>query len=347
MKQEELITGFTQLGSLMVSLGNEEKWNGFISGVTEEEYENLISLVKKQFYFNGWFTNANVNGALIALGNQLTEEQLSIWLRNYSYSVQPKNVAIIMAGNIPLVGFHDFLCVLMSGNTAICKLSSDDKTLLPALGTVLIQFLPELKDRIIFTTGRIQQMDAVIATGSNNTLLYFEQYFGKYPHIFRKNKTSLAVISGNETIEDFDALGHDIFDYFGLGCRNVSHLLFPKDFELNRFFEGIINHSDVANHNKYANNYDYNKAIYLMNNIPMLDNNFVLLMESKELFSPLSIIHYQYYSNQDELEAYLELQKENLQAIVGVNYILFGQAQCPNLDDYADGVDTMAFLNNI
>jgi hypothetical protein len=235
----------------------------------------------------------------------------------------------------------------MSGNTAICKLSSDDKTLLPALGTVLIQFLPELKDRIIFTTGRIQQMDAVIATGSNNTLLYFEQYFGKYPHIFRKNKTSLAVISGNETIEDFDALGHDIFDYFGLGCRNVSHLLFPKDFELNRFFEGIINHSDVANHNKYANNYDYNKAIYLMNNIPMLDNNFVLLMESKELFSPLSIIHYQYYSNQDELEAYLELQKENLQAIVGVNYILFGQAQCPNLDDYADGVDTMAFLNNI
>lgn len=331
----------------MVSLGNEEKWNGFISGVTEEEYENLISLVKKQFYFNGWFTNANVNGALIALGNQLTEEQLSIWLRNYSYSVQPKNVAIIMAGNIPLVGFHDFLCVLMSGNTAICKLSSDDKTLLPALGTVLIQFLPELKDRIIFTTGRIQQMDAVIATGSNNTLLYFEQYFGKYPHIFRKNKTSLAVISGNETIEDFDALGHDIFDYFGLGCRNVSHLLFPKDFELNRFFEGIINHSDVANHNKYANNYDYNKAIYLMNNIPMLDNNFVLLMESKELFSPLSIIHYQYYSNQDELEAYLELQKENLQAIVGVNYILFGQAQCPNLDDYADGVDTMAFLNNI
>jgi hypothetical protein len=347
VKQEELITGFTQLGSLMVSLGNEEKWNGFISGVTEEEYENLISLVKKQFYFNGWFTNANVNGALIALGNQLTEEQLSIWLRNYSYSVQPKNVAIIMAGNIPLVGFHDFLCVLMSGNTAICKLSSDDKTLLPALGTVLIQFLPELKDRIIFTTGRIQQMDAVIATGSNNTLLYFEQYFGKYPHIFRKNKTSLAVISGNETIEDFDALGHDIFDYFGLGCRNVSHLLFPKDFELNRFFEGIINHSDVANHNKYANNYDYNKAIYLMNNIPMLDNNFVLLMESKELFSPLSIIHYQYYSNQDELEAYLELQKENLQAIVGVNYILFGQAQCPNLDDYADGVDTMAFLNNI
>ena len=331
----------------MVSIGNEEKWTGFTSGVTEEEYEALLLLVKKQFHLNGWFTNENVNSALKALGNQLTEDQLSTWLERYSFTAHPKNVSIIMAGNIPLVGFHDFLCVLMSGNTAICKLSSDDKTLLPALGSILIQFLPELKDRIVFTTGRIAQMDAVIATGSNNTLLYFEQYFGKYPHIFRKNRTSLAVISGNETKEDFDALGHDIFNYFGLGCRNVSHLLFPKEFNLNRFFEGIINHSEVANHNKYANNYDYNKAIYLMNNIPMLDNNFVLLMESKELFSPLSIVHYQYYSNQEELEAYLELQKENLQAIVGTNYIPFGQAQCPGLNDYADGIDTMTFLYNI
>ena len=347
MKREELITGFTQLGKLMVSIGNEEKWTGFTSGVTEEEYETLILLVKKQFHLNGWFTNEDVNSALKALGNQLTEDQLSTWLERYSFTTHPKNVAIIMAGNIPLVGFHDFLCVLMSGNTAICKLSSDDKTLLPALGSILIQFLPELKDRIVFTTGRIAQMDAVIATGSNNTLLYFEQYFGKYPHIFRKNRTSLAVISGNETKEDFDALGHDIFNYFGLGCRNVSHLLFPKEFNLNRFFEGIINHSEVANHNKYANNYDYNKAIYLMNNIPMLDNNFVLLMESKELFSPLSIVHYQYYSDQEELEAYLELQKENLQAIVGANYIPFGQAQCPGLSDYADGIDTLTFLNNI
>ena len=331
----------------MVSIGNEEKWTGFTSGVTEEEYETLILLVKKQFHLNGWFTNENVNSALKALGNQLTEDQLSTWLEKYSFTDHPKNVAIIMAGNIPLVGFHDFLCVLMSGNTAICKLSSDDKTLLPALSSILIQFLPELKDRIVFTTGRIAQMDAVIATGSNNSLVYFEQYFGKYPHIFRKNRTSLAVISGNETSEDFDALGHDIFNYFGLGCRNVSHLLFPKEFNLNRFFEGIINHSEVANHNKYANNYDYNKAIYLMNNIPMLDNNFVLLMESKELFSPLSIVHYHYYSDQNELVAYLELQKENLQAIVGTNYIPFGQAQCPGLNDYADGIDTMTFLNNI
>ncbi len=331
----------------MASIANEEKWPGFDSGVTEHEYKNLISLVDKQFYLNGWFTKNNVNSSLNALGLQLTEDKLGEWLKNHTYSTHPKNVAIIMAGNIPLVGFHDFLCVLMSGNNAVCKLSSDDKTLLPALGAILIQFLPELKERIIFTTGRIEQMDAVIATGSNNTILYFEQYFGKYPHIFRKNKTSLAVITGNETKEDFDSLGHDIFDYFGLGCRNVSHLLFPKDFDLNRFFEGIINHSEVANHNKYANNYDYNKAIYLMNNIPMLDNNFVLLMESKELFSPLSIIHYQYYSNQEELETYLVLQRENLQAIVGVNYIPFGQAQCPSLTDYADGINTMDFLNTI
>src|SRR5690606_23069064 len=182
-----------------------------------------------------------------ALGSQLTEEQLNNWVSKYKFSDKPKAVALIMAGNIPLVGFHDFLCVLISGHKAICKLSSDDKTLLPALAEHLITFVPELKERIEMTTGRITEMDAVIATGSDNSLKYFEQYFGKYPHIFRSNRTSVAVITGNESKEQIEELGKDIFDYFGLGCRNVSHLMFPEGYDVSRFFEGIFSHSDVIN----------------------------------------------------------------------------------------------------
>ena len=347
MKQEEIIKAFAQLGKLMVALGEGAEWNGYESGVTEEEYLTLKGVVGRQFFYNGWFTKENVQQSLLALGSQLTEVQLTVWAARYQFSTNPKKVALIMAGNIPLVGFHDFLCAVLSGHVAVCKLSSDDKTLLPALGHHLIQFLPELKSRIEFTTGRIGEVDAVIATGSDNSLKYFEQYFGKYPHIFRRNRTSIAVITGEETTEDFHELGKDIFNYYGLGCRNVSHLMIPKGFELNRFFEGIIQHGDVVNHNKYANNYDYNKAVFLLNQHELLDNNFVLLKESTDLFSPLAIVHYHYYDSPEEVEAYLSEHKDQLQAIVGKNFIPFGKAQCPMLDDYADGVDTMAFLQTL
>ena len=282
-----------------------------------------------------------------SLGSQLTNEKLEEWVAPYSFSETPKKVAIIMAGNIPLVGFHDFLSVLISGNSAVCKLSSDDKSLLPALVDCLIKFFPEVKDRITFTIGRIGEVDAVIATGSDNSLTYFNQYFGKYPHIFRKNRTSVAVIRGDESKEDFNALGHDIFDYFGLGCRNVSHLFLPQGFELKRFFEGIIGHSNVINHNKYGNNYDYNKAIFLMNQHVLFDNNFVLLRESNLLFSPLSMVHYQFYEKQEEIDAYLHTFQDKIQVVVGKNYTPFGNAQNPILSDYADGVDTLKFLNGL
>jgi hypothetical protein len=347
VKREEVINGFVQLGKLMVALGKNEDWNGFSSGVTREEYEVLNNVINRQAAYNGWFKKENVQKSLFALGSQLTNEQLNNWTEEYSYSANNKKVALIMAGNIPIVGFHDFLCVLISGNTAVCKLSSDDKTLLPALAHHLIQFLPEIKERIIFTTGRIGEMDAVIATGSDNSLHYFKQYFGHYPNIFRHNRTSIALITGNETKEEFNSLGNDIFDYFGLGCRNVSYLLIPKGFDLNRFFEGIISHSEVVNHHKYANNYDYNKAVYLLNQQELLDNHFVLLRESKDLFGPLSMIHYQYYENQDEVAAFLTLHKDQIQAIVGHNNIPFGQSQSPRLNDYADGIDTMKFLESL
>ena len=347
MKQETIIKGFAQLGKLMRALGSDQEWSDFSVGVTQQEYEALNITINKQFAMNGWFVKENVKHSLLSLGNELTEDKLNDWVKSYSFSTNPKRVAVIMAGNIPLVGFHDFLSVLISGHHVVAKLSSDDATLLPKLSEHLVEFAPDLQSRITFSQGRIGEVDAVIATGSNNSLKYFEQYFGKYPHIFRKNRTSVAVLDGTETKEQIFALGKDIFQYFGLGCRNVSHLLIPHDFELNRFFEGVVDHCDVINNNKYGNNYDYNKAVYLMNKLELLDNNFVLLRQSNELFSPLSMVHYQRYSDYSEVEAFLEKHREDLQVVVGNSFTPFGKAQAPELNDYADGVDTMKWLETL
>ena len=347
MEKEAIINGFAQLGKLMVELGNNKKWSNFSLGVTSEEYESLETLIVRQKSYNGWFTPEFVRQSLLALGEQLKEKELIEWSDSYNYASQPHAIGIIMAGNIPLVGFHDFLCVLISGNRAVCKLSSNDKTLLPAIAKHLIEFAPVLKDRIVFTEGRIGDIEAVIATGSNNSLNYFEQYFGKYPHIFRNNRTSVAVIRGDESAEELNDLGSDIFNYFGLGCRNVSHILFPANFDLNRFFKGIFSHSDVINNNKYGNNYDYNKAVYLMNQLPLLDNNFVLLRETEELFSPLAMIHYHYYQSKDELKDYISKHQNDIQVVVGKGYLDFGHSQKPGLSDYADGVDVMNWLESL
>lgn len=347
MKKENEIKGFVQLGKLMVSLGKENVWAGYSIGATEDEYLKIQGIIGKQFLLNGWFTKENVLQSLRSLGELLTEENLIKWTNKYSYSDIPKRIGIIMAGNIPLVGFHDFLCVLLSGNIAVCKLSSDDKTLLPALAEQLIQYAPSLQERIVFSAGKIGEIDAIIATGSDNSTKYFEQYFGHYPHIFRKNRTSIAVITGEETKEELINLGLDIFSYFGLGCRNVSHLLLPKDYNIDLIFDAIVDYHPIANHHKYANNYDYNKAVYLMNLMEILDNNFVLFRQTNELFSPLAMVHYHYYSSPSEVNDYLSNHINQIQAIVGQNYIPFGEAQSPKLDDYADGIDVMKWLSSI
>jgi len=347
VKKEDIIKGFSQLGKLMIALGENREWEDFSLGVTADEYLQLQTTINRQVSFNGWFTKENVRQSLRALGERLNEDELLEWTRSYSFASSPKSVGLIMAGNIPLVGFHDFLCVLISGHKAVCKLSSDDKTLLPALANHLMEFSPELKNRISFSTGRIGDIDAVIATGSDNSLKYFEQYFGKYPHIFRNSRTSVAVLSGEETKEEIEQLGADIFTYFGLGCRNVSHLILPKGFRHERFFEGVFNHSEVINNNKYGNNYDYNKTVYLMNQHNLLDNNFVLLRESEELFSPLAMLHYHFYDSQEEVDAYLNAHKDQIQAVVGMGGLEFGEAQKPGLADYADGVDVMAWLGEL
>jgi hypothetical protein len=347
VKQEEIIKGFEQLGVLMTSLGENKDWDNFSVGVTESEYLSLQTVINRQLSYNGWFTKENVRGSLLKLSSSLIYSDLLNWSSSYTFSNEPRTIAVIMAGNIPLVGFHDFLSVLVSGNKIVAKLSSDDKTLLPALGQHLIEFIPGLKERIVFTSGRIGEIDAVIATGSDNSMQYFEQYFGKYPNIFRKNRTSIAVLKGDETEDDIKSLGSDIFDYFGLGCRNVSHLMLPEGFELSRFFEGVISYGEVIHNNKYGNNYDYNKAVYLMNKLEILDNNFCLLRESNELFSPLSMIHYQFYKDQSDIDNYIKEHESKIQVVVGRDYLDYGQAQCPAFNDYADGVDVMQWLNKL
>ena len=346
MVKEKIITAFDALGKVLLSIGNQKEWVGYELGVTQEEYEKLQGLVQRQFYLNGWFTEAAVLHVFKGWGTQLNKANLEQFTTDYTFAEIPKKVGVIMAGNIPLVGFHDFLCVLLSGNAIVIKLSSDDKTLLPALIALLKNFAPDLGERITVSEAKLGEVDAIIATGSGNSMRYFESYFGHLPHVFRKNRTSVAVLTGEETKEELEALGADIFTHYGLGCRNVSHIIVPKDFELNRFFEAIITQADVVNLHKYANNYDYNKAIYLMNLEEILDNGFVLLKESEELFSPLAMLFYHRYEDFSEVERYLEEHKEDIQAIVGRNYLSFGVAQCPGLSDFADGVDTMLWLNS-
>ena len=255
-----------------------------------------------------------------------------------------------MAGNIPLVGFHDLLCVLITGNKALVKLSSNDQKLIPLLIDFLIDIEPSLKDKVIFTKEKLDHYDAVIATGSNNTARYFEYYFGKKPNIIRKNRNSVAVLSGKESQEELTALGEDIFRYFGLGCRSVSKIYLPKEYNIDTFFKAMFPYNSIINHHKYANNYDYNKAVYLMSEFKILDNGFLILKEEESFGSPIASLFYEYYEDVSTLKEKLKDNKENLQCIVSSGFvedeISFGNTQKPMLNDYADGIDTIAFLLN-
>jgi Acyl-CoA reductase (LuxC) len=347
VKKPDLIALFAQLGKVCKHLGEGKEWESFEIGITDVEYEKLLYTLNRQFIHNGWFTKENVQRALRDWSYLLTQEKMEKWLFTYSFAEKPKRVGVIMAGNIPLVGFHDFASIVLSGNIAVCKLSSEDNTLLPALLDMMVQWNPEFAQHFVLTAGKIGEIDAIIATGSDNSVRYFEQYFGHLPHVFRKNRTSVAVLDGTETTEELEALGDDIFAYFGLGCRNVSHLLLPEGFVISRFFEGIFGFKDVVYNKKYGNNYDYNKAIFLMNKHALLDNNFLLLKETEDLHSPLAMVYHHAYKNKEEVEAYLKKHKFDIQVVIGHNFKCFGVAQKPAWDDYADGIDTMAWLGKM
>lgn len=311
-----------------------------------EKFKDLLALSQSH---NGWFTPEQVYFAVQSWSAALTEENLNQWLSSYDLpNKQPKTVGLILAGNIPLVGFHDFLSVLISGHKALVKTSSNDQHLIKFLANYIIRVEPKLSNYISFTDGKLENFDAIIATGSNNTARYFEFYFKDKPSIIRKNRNSVAVLNGSETHEDLVKLGEDIFRYFGLGCRNVSKLFVPKEYSFDAFFKAIYEYKNVIYYEKYSNNYDYNKAVFLMSNFKLLDNEFLTLKEDASHASPISSVFYEYYENIDDLQKRLTAEAEQIQCVVSYNLIAnsipFGQTQQPKLWDYADNVDTLAFL---
>lgn len=357
MSQNDKKRCFIELGKFLSQFSEEENVKNptvLYNEVFFEDFENLIQLSQSH---NGWYTPENVYFSIQSWATALTEENLDKWISAYSFdsaqddNKKEKNVGLILAGNIPLVGFHDFLSVLISGNNVLIKTSSNDQFLLPFLAKYIIAIEPEFADKITFVEGKLENFDAVIATGSNNTARYFEYYFKDKPSIIRKNRNSVAVLNGKETKEQLIALGEDIFRYFGLGCRNVSKLFVPKGYSFNVFFEAIFEYQDIIHYEKYANNYDYNKAVFLMSNFKLLDNGFLTIKEDTSYASPISSVFYEFYDSIEELQIRLRSESEQIQCIVSNNLVEnsidFGQTQRPNLWDYADNVDTISFLLTI
>ncbi|WP_420601305.1 acyl-CoA reductase [Flagellimonas sp.] len=338
------LEAFVKLGSFLRDFCENHNDN------TSDKYNKLKDILIRAEQQNGWFTYENLIFSLEQWANQLTNKNLTDWVSNYSidHEKPPKVVGIVMAGNIPMVGFHDFLCVLLTGNKVLAKLSSNDTVLLPFLADCLMQYEPSLADKIQFVEGKFEHFDAVIATGSNNTSRYFEYYFGKKPNIIRKNRNAIAIITGEESDDELQALGGDIFKYFGLGCRNVSKIYVPSNYDFNQFFNAIFKYQDIIHQNKYANNYDYNKAVYLMSEFKILDNGFLILKEDSSFASPIASLFYEQYDSAKTLRQQLKERKEDIQCIVSkgmfAEEVAFGETQKPKLSDYADGMDTLKFL---
>jgi len=315
-------------------------------------FEDFKEQIERAIHHNGWFTPENILFALEGWSESLKSSNLDKWLEPYNFeAVDPKTVGIIMAGNIPLVGFHDFISVLISGHKVLIKQSKNDMKLLPILANYLISLDTEYKNKIEFTEDRMNNFEAVIATGSNNTSRYFEYYFANKKSIIRKNRNSVAILTGNETTEELVALGEDMFKYFGLGCRSVSKIYVPENYDFDSFYKAIAPWASLMNHAKYANNYDYNKAVYLMSEFEMLDNGFLIVKEDQSFGSPIATVFYENYKDLESLRSTIQENKENLQCIVANNFmeneIPFGKTQYPQLWDYADNIDTLKFLVNI
>jgi hypothetical protein len=318
----------------------------YLNAIDEAEFQELANNARNQ---NSWFTKESVQLAFKGISRFLKKQTLENWTSSYRMPAHSKIVAVVMAGNVPLVGFHDFLSVLITGHTIMAKLSSKDTVLMTHLIKKLIEFEPRFENQIIIAD-QLRNFDAVISTGSDNSARYFEFYFSKYPHIIRKNRTSCAILTGFETEEELVLLGKDVFTYFGLGCRNVSKLFVPRGFDFPRLLSLWEQYSLVLQHHKYHNNYDYQKSLLLVNRMPFLEAGYLLLQESEKLVSPISVLFYEYYENWENLLNTLEQQRNKLQCIVGnVEHatVKIGQAQSPSIDDYADQIDTLKFLTNL
>ena len=335
MKLEERLNTFIKLNQVLIELSAIER----------------AEIIKQAANNNRWFNTSSVEQALSGLIHLTDPVKMKTWLTGYDLKPsKQKIIGLIMAGNLPLVGFHDLICVLLSGHKAAIKLSSQDLFLMQWIIRKLCEIEPAFIDQIDVCE-QLKVMDAVIATGSNNTARYFDYYFGKYPHIIRKNRTSVAILNGKETDTELMKLGKDVFTYFGLGCRNVSKIWVPQDYHFLNLLDLWASFTKVADNFKYHNNYEYNKSIYLVNGVNYLDTGFLLLTESEALTSPISVLYYQQYQNLTEVDQYLTQNQDKIQCIVSSqssrNFIPFGQTQVPDISDYADGIDVMRFLSTL
>jgi hypothetical protein len=351
---ENRIKAFAELGTFLIKIGTVADSEELI--LKEPKGPELLDLIKNGHLINPWFTPENLRQAIVNLGESMAVEKLEKWMNTYKGRFNNRKTAngvgVVMAGNIPLVGFHDFLCVLMSGNRLIARLSSDDNKLLPAIAKRLVSIEPGFAEYIYFTEEKLEKFDAVIATGSNNSARYFEYYFGRYPHIIRKNRNGVAVLTGRETVRELHGLGLDIFTYFGLGCRSVSKLFVPKDFPFHPMFESFNEFKYIGDHYKYNNNYEYYKSIFLINGLKHFDNGFLLVTEEGAYSSPPSVLYFEEYNDIKALINRLYNDSNQIQCIVSHAEVIpgaipFGYAQKPEVWDYADGIDTMEFLLNL
>jgi hypothetical protein len=349
LSKTQRILVFSELGKALRSLQHNNS-PGFAG---PEFATQMDTAIHNAFIHNGWFEPRYVRKSLTAWGDLLTIKTLTEWTRQLpEYNSDPKRVGLIMAGNIPLVGFHDLLAVLIAGHRVVIKPSSDDNQLLPVIIQTLLTLAPEW-EHFITTTNRVKNIDAIIATGSNNSARYFEHYFSHIPHIIRKNRHSIAIVNENTSDEALEKLGSDITDYFGKGCRSVSKVYLPEKFDLDRIFKGLYPYSEIIQNKKYGNNCDYHRAIFLMNQIPILENGFMILREHADLASPVAVLHYERFKNLEDVKQAFENQANEIQCVVAEDPSLFprtvdfGTTQCPALDDYADGVDTLTFLSGL
>lgn len=337
------------------ALKHEENLSKICKELAEETIDSAQmnskwnQLVEKSLHVNPWFTRESINSSLTGLSLMLELEDLQNWYHRYSDLPRPesKRVGMVLAGNIPFVGFHDVFCAAIAGHSVVAKCSVQDQLLLPALMELFYQSTNYKGFDVEWVKGKMPEIDAMIATGSNNTSRYFEYYFSSIPHIIRKNRSAVAMLTGRETEEDLRKLGPDILSYFGLGCRNVSKIYVHDDFEIDRFFKAIYDFHPIINHHKYANNYDYYRALWMLNREDLLDNGFLILRPSEAIASPIATVFYERYSSESELRTELKSRAKEIQCIVSLVDVPFGLAQRPRLWDYADGIDTMKFLLTI
>lgn len=327
----------------------------YLANYLTEPDERLAAAMQQSHFKNQWFTIENQQFAIDSIRNEmLTAANMEKWLRSYPTlpSKNAQKVGLIMAGNLPLVGFHDWLCVMLAGHEAVIKLSEKDSFLLPLFVKIIAEKHPEAAARTTFVE-RLTDINAVIATGSTNTSRYFEQYFGKYPNIIRKSRTSVAVFDGKETIATLHDFGKDVFRYFGLGCRNVSKVYVPRGYDFEPLLEQLHKYNEIIHHNKYKNNFDYNFTLVIINRVHHLNNGCTIMTEDAALHSRIAMLHYEYYDDITTLTTQLKAQKDEIQCVVSnlkiANFTItpFGKTQQPTLTDYADGIDTMAFLEEV